>query len=100
VDFLRIQGSKLKFRSRFFLVAMERQDSAQPSKVGITVTTKLSKRSHERNLLKRRLREVFRKGEIPQGFNLVIIALNGALSLSYAEIERELCFILRKVRRG
>ena len=96
-DFLRIQGSKNKFRARHFLVAVERAELE--SKIGITVTTKLSKRANVRNLLKRRIREIFRKSNVPFGFNFVVIALNGAIDLEYDQIEEELCFLLEKAKR-
>ena len=96
---MRIQGSKAKFRAKHFLIAVERSKSELKSKIGITVTTKLSKRANVRNLLKRRIREIFRKNEVPIGFNFVVIGLNGATNLEYDEIEEELCFLLRKAKR-
>jgi ribonuclease P protein component len=98
-DFLRIQGAKTKFRAKHFLVAVERSKPELKTKIGITVTTKLSKRANVRNLLKRRIREIFRQGNVPPGFNFVVIGLNGSIDLEYKEIEEELCFVLRKAKR-
>jgi len=50
-------------------------------------------------LLKRRIREIFRKNNVPPGFNFVVIGLNGAIQLEYDEIEEELCFLLKKAKR-
>jgi ribonuclease P protein component len=80
-------------------VAVERSKPELASKIGITVTTKLSKRANVRNLLKRRVRELFRMAVVPPGFNFVVIALNGATDLEFKEIEEELCFLLRKAKR-
>lgn len=80
-------------------MAVERSKPELKSKIGITVTTKLSKRANVRNLLKRRIREIFRKNIVPPGFNFVVIALNGAIELEYDQIEEELCFLLRKAKR-
>ena len=96
---MRIQGAKTKFRAKHFLVAVERSNPELKSKIGITVTTKLSKRANVRNLLKRRIREIFRQGNVPPGFNFVVIGLTGSVELEYNQIEEELCYLLRRAKR-
>ncbi len=101
-DFLRVQGSKKKFRSKFFLLALiPRERDEEPTRLGITITTKLDKRAVRRNRLRRRIRELYRNNlpGIPLGFDAVIIALTGSIALSAAAIEEELCFLLRKAKR-
>lgn len=103
-DFLRIQQSGEKFRSKFFLVAVSPRCSAaagavvDDSRIGITVTTKVHKRAVMRNRLKRRLREVFRRyrARFERGCDVVVIALNGAVDLDYRQVEREFCWCLRR----
>jgi ribonuclease P protein component len=68
------------------------------SRLGITVTTKVDKSSVQRNRLKRRLKEVWRKER--HGFQkqaeFVVIALTGATTLDYWGVERELLLLLRE----
>jgi ribonuclease P protein component len=101
-DFLRVQGSKRKFRSRFFLLALSpRESSEEPTRLGITITTKVDKRAVRRNRLRRRIRELYRTNleVIPSGFDAVIIALNDSVTLPAPAVREEICFLLRKAKR-
>jgi ribonuclease P protein component len=97
-DFLRIQDRGNKVRSRHLLLSVAPRAAGGNSRLGITVTKKIDKLAVVRNRLKRRLRELFRKNrhQVAEGFDLVAIALTGAPELSYAELESELRFILKK----
>ena len=108
-DFVRIQNVGEKFRSRFFLVAVvpasSRRDASAAQagcRLGITITTKIDKRSSRRNRLRRRLRELFRKNfrQFPRAVDAVVIAHNGSTELSFEEVEREVCYLARKIRRA
>jgi ribonuclease P protein component len=59
-------------------------------RLGIIVSTKVSKKAVERNLLKRRLKEIMKKelAETVAGYDLVLITLPGACKLSFAELEQ------------
>ena len=106
-DFLRIQQSGEKHRSKHILVAISLRRTAADhppspppaeSRIGITVTTKVHKRAVMRNLFKRRVREIFRRyrGRFGQSFDVVVIALNGATELDYSQVEKEFCWCLRR----
>ena len=99
-EFLRLQGEGAKFRSRFFLVAVSRRQEEGPGRLGITVTTKVDKRAVRRNLLKRRVRELYRaEPTLRAPFDVVVIARTGATDLARDEVERELCYLFRKAKR-
>ena len=106
-DFLRIQQSGEKHRSKHMLVAISprRPEPGEASdhipaesRIGITVTTKVHKRAVMRNRFKRRVREIFRRyrARFGQSFDVVVIALNGATDLDYSQIEKEFCWCLRR----
>lgn len=59
-------------------------------KIGYSISKKEGK-AHQRNLLKRRLREIVRLNALPQDFhNYVLQAKMGACEIDYNEIERQL----------
>ncbi len=65
-----------------------------PSKLGITVTKKFGK-SHERNLFKRRIREIFRQTSpsLFRPLNMNVRPLEGAKNAGWDAIKAELvCF--------
>lgn len=106
-DYLFIQQNGEKHRSKHLLVAIlprrinpNLPDVPAPaeSRIGITVTTKVHKRAVMRNRLKRRVREIFRRyrARFEHHFDIVVIALNGATDLDYREVEKELCWCLRR----
>jgi len=58
-------------------------------KIGFTISKKVGK-AHDRNLLKRRLKEIVRLNNLPKnGFNYILQAKIGAIDLSYKEIENQ-----------
>jgi ribonuclease P protein component len=74
-----------------YLVVVLPRPSAR-TRLGITVTKKVSPSAVSRNRVKRVLREVFRKnrGLFPSGCDVVIIAKRGADALGYAEAASEI----------
>lgn len=62
------------------------------SRVGIVVTKKFSKKATERNLTKRRFREVAHEiyAKIPVGFDVIIVIRDGAKKLEFKEIQSQL----------
>ncbi len=97
-DFLRIQGKGRKTRAFNLLVVTVPRDDQQ-IRLGITVTTKIDKRSARRNRLKRKIREIFRRDRryFVAHADVVVIALEGATTLEYEEVKRQLRFAWRKV---
>lgn len=92
-EFLRIQESGRKSRTRHFLVvASPSKDKFPKSRIGITITKKVDKRAVGRNYVKRHVREFFRhqKDNLRAPTDIVVVALNGSSALSREEITREL----------
>ena len=59
-------------------------------KIGYSISKKVGK-AHDRNLLKRRLKEIVRLNNLPQrGFNYVLQAKTGASELDFKEIEQQI----------
>lgn len=70
------------------------------NRFGIIVSTKISKKSVERNKLKRQIRAVLKQLDkrLVRGYDLIIIVLPAALNQEYGEISQELANILSKLR--
>jgi ribonuclease P protein component len=89
-EFLRAQRRAGKFVTRHLVVYASR--GGQPwTRLGLTVSRKVGNAA-ERNRVKRRLREAFRhhKGDLPLGFDLVVIARRGAPEVNLTELTGEL----------
>ena len=69
-------------------------------KIGFVVGLKVSKKAVDRNLLKRRMREVVRlllaDNKIRVGFMVALIAKPNMLGLDYKEIEASVLSVLKK----
>lgn len=89
-DFARLQGVAGKIYSKHFLFVVGPSETGN-SRIGLTVTRKINPRSVHRNRLKRRLREVFRHARpgLVRPLDIVVIARQGADTLTRGEIERE-----------
>ncbi len=63
--------------------------SLKESRFGILISTKVSKKAVDRNLLKRRIREIIQTelSLLKPGFDLVIIVLKPAISLDFKDLE-------------
>jgi len=67
------------------------------SRLGITVGTKIGC-AVRRNRVRRRLREIYRLCEektLP-GFDIIVVARASAAEATYAELERDVLFLLKK----
>ena len=89
-EFAVVQSRGNKLYSKHFIVTVLPTNRCQ-SRLGITITKKVDQRSVARNLLRRRLREVFRlhRHQLVSTFDITIIARNNAVSCSFSEIKRE-----------
>ena len=101
-DFVRVQSSGRKARSAHFVLATLPLDARpdSPSRLGVTITTKVDKLAVGRNRLRRRIRELFRRStdRIKPGFQVVFIALNGATNLTFDEVTEEFFVLLKRSR--
>jgi ribonuclease P protein component len=83
-------AQKRNFVGRFMVLWLRTgQDAAL--RLGVVTSKKVSNRAVDRNLVRRRLREIFRqhRAELSGPFDLVIIARQNLLAASYADVERE-----------
>ena len=118
-DFLAIQGGR-KVRTDNLLIAYsyrtqppvpeiaevgssgestaESPTKALEPRLGITVTKKVDKLAVARNLMKRRIREVFRRvrWQIRPGADIVVICLEGSSGVAYQQLYREILWALNR----
>ena len=68
-------------------------------KAGFTVSKKVSKSSVERNKLKRRLREIYRrnKSKLPANISVIIRALPKAAGADFNEIKKEIFSLFKTI---
>lgn len=81
--------------SMSWFLAAQPESGLQGPRVGLTAGRVLGK-AHERNRIKRRMREVLRRHLelIPPGFDLIFHPRRSVLTLEFAKLERELVRIL------
>lgn len=100
-EFLRLQRNGVRFQSPHFVVYASRlEHEPERSRLGVTVSRRIGN-SVLRNRVKRRVREIFRKGlraSLPVGTSLVVIARGGAGALESATIDDELMMAARNLK--
>ena len=100
-------GSKRQSASMSWFLALQRDlekaggDAGAPrgSRVGLTVGKVLGK-AHERNRIKRRMREVLRRhlDLLPEGIDLILHPRRIVLTMEFAKLEAEIVRILTQAR--
>ncbi|MDD4333323.1 MAG: ribonuclease P protein component [Patescibacteria group bacterium] len=70
------------------------------SRIGILISTKVSKKAVERNKIRRRIREILklRLNKIKKNCDLVLIVLPAAKEKTYQELEESIDFNLKRLR--
>ena len=71
----------------------ERSNRGGENRYSVVVSSKVSKKAHERNLLKRRAREILRKIQKEKGlmgWDIAILFKQTVSRLSFTELEREI----------
>lgn len=91
---MSIQAKGKKFKSKYLLLSY-RCVELGTSRIGVTVTKKIDKRSARRNRFKRRVKELFRQNRSKFQFNadLVVVALNGATEINFEQIRKDLLYL-------
>lgn len=97
-DFLRLQGSGRKHVAPSLLLFVAQTGDALPARLGITVSRRVGC-AVVRNRVKRFLRESFRlhKRGFPVGAQLVVVAKSAAAQADFAQLDRELCELQRRL---
>lgn len=98
-DIARCRDQGTKIYSKHFLI-LARESSGEESRLAIAVTTKIEKRAVGRNLVKRRLREIFRqnRNSFIRPYDMVIVARRGVQDCSFDDYRREILGSLRAHR--
>lgn len=99
-EFVRIYEQGRKHFSRFFVLFFAGNELGHP-RLGITVTRKLGK-AHERNRLKRWVREIYRRrrdalGLENQSLDLVVNVKTAAREAAFSDFARDLESAIRRV---
>ncbi|XOU94244.1 MAG: ribonuclease P protein component [Candidatus Kerfeldbacteria bacterium] len=76
------------------------KNNTKITRFGFIVSTKISKKAVDRNLIKRRMRDVIEKklSNIKEGYDVILIAKVKIKSNNYSEIEQMINQLLRKER--
>jgi len=95
-DFSKIINQKQSVKSKYFSIYYQKSEKTH---YGITIPTKLG-HAVKRNKIKRQIKNIIYNNEkdIQQCFNYVIIIKEASLSLEYSGLEKELLYIMKKVR--
>lgn len=98
-EFVRLQRGKRRLNTRHFIIFLSHSPTLS-SRLGVVVSKRVDKRAVKRNLIKRRLREVFRleRPRFDKAYNIVIISKTNALEIGFAETKHELQNAFSKAR--
>jgi ribonuclease P protein component len=95
-DIARCRDRGTKIHSKHFLI-LALESSGAESRLAIAVTTKIEKRAVGRNLVKRRLRELFRqyRHAFVRPYDMLFVARRGVQECSFDDYHREIVGALR-----
>jgi len=93
-DFIKTYNKGKSFSNRYF-VAVIKKNYGMPLRIGFSISKKYGK-AVQRNLMKRRLREIFRDcyPQLKKGYDLIIIVRKSADSLPFQEIKKNIHHLL------
>ncbi|MDX1972663.1 MAG: ribonuclease P protein component [Candidatus Sumerlaeia bacterium] len=99
-DFLRVYDGGRKSARRFLVVhCLERPEPELPTRLGITISKKCGK-SHDRNLARRRIREIFRRlhSQLLPGYDLVVNGRSAVAKAPYEALAKEFRGCLKELK--
>ena len=96
-EFRRLYNRGKSTASRYIIIYTRRNRSTE-NRLGITVSKKIGG-AVQRNLIRRRLKEIYRLNEhkINPGYDIVIVARVGCKFIKYSELEASVLFLLKKL---
>ena len=88
---MRCQKGGQKLHAKHFLIIVTPSPTGL-SRLATAVTTKIDKRAVVRNLIKRRIREVFRaiRSDLSRALDVVVIARNGIQDCDFSDYRRQI----------
>ena len=94
-DFQAVYKRRTSWASPHLVLYVRFRTAREPasSRLGFVISKKVAKRAHDRNRLKRRLREISRHCLLPAAlrpFDALVVARTPAPALSYDQLLREL----------
>lgn len=96
-DFDRIIMKQKAFKGKYYYIYVERNDSNNTYKFGISVSKKIGN-AVTRNLYKRRIKSILDKNIYEKDFTCIIILKKSVLEATYSEIENMLIIDLKKLK--
>jgi ribonuclease P protein component len=100
-DFIEIRQTPTKAFTKSFVLQIRPNDKGN-TRVGFTVSKKISKKAVIRNRLRRQMREIVRLSkklpELYPSHDLVLIAREEALNRSYKELSGDFYYLLTHVK--
>lgn len=98
-EFLNLYKKGSFQRSRLFLLKFIK-NNLKNSRFAFVVSLKVSKRAVDRNLIKRRMREIIRilNKDIKEGYDLVFIMNSLSLNVTYKDLQNEVVKSLKKTK--
>jgi ribonuclease P protein component len=102
-DFRAIYQRRRSMAMGSFVLHLRKIDEDRPTplRFGFVISKKIAKKSHDRNLLKRRLREICRTKIIPAAragrmADVLIVARSGAAEADFHTVETEIDQLCRR----
>jgi ribonuclease P protein component len=98
-EFLNLYKKGGFFKNQFFLLKFVK-NNLKNSRFGFVVSLKVSKRAVDRNLLKRRMREIIRSLDknIEDGYDVVFIMNSNSLNIKFVDLKNNVINSLNSVK--
>lgn len=98
-DFEKLFKDGMSFQEKFLVLKINKNNLSN-NRFGFIVSKKISKKAVVRNKIKRRLREIVKKGinDYRKGFDIAVIALPGVELKTFEEMSRALEYAFKKIK--